>query len=450
MITAHNNEIQSLLRDAYDSKSLQQIRDVLSAHKTLAMWPLSTGLFSASLVTDFSRGTNYHAAWTRDNVHVAYAHFVNGRPEVAVNTANALANFYRTQHARIEAIVRDPARKQVAMNRPHVRFNGDDGTELQQDWSHAQNDALGYFVWLYVTLALQGALPVDELDLRTLADFVRYFRAIEYWSDEDSGHWEESVKISASSTGVVVAGLRQVRELCRASETTGRLESGSAIPESVRRQIAEALPGDEVDDLVKSGEQALTRILPAECVQADPRKARAYDAALLFLIYPLSVVDDNTADLIVSRTEQKLRTAIGIKRYLGDSFYCTDYESQMERRNDDPTRNFSDDLTSRNALLREGEEAQWCIFDPVLSVHYGRRYRQTKTAAALLKQAEYFNRSLAHLTHDDPPRCEAFQCPELYYSEQGRSQTSKATPLLWAQANLCTALEAMQYSLRMQ
>ena len=79
------------------------------AQKTLAMRPLSTGLFSASFVTDFSRGTNYHAAWTRDNVHVAYAHFVNGRPEVAVNTAKALANFYRTQHARIEAIVREPA-----------------------------------------------------------------------------------------------------------------------------------------------------------------------------------------------------------------------------------------------------------------------------------------------------------------------------------------------------
>ena len=139
------------------------------------MRPLSTGLFSASLVTDYSRGTNYHAAWTRDNVHVAYAHFVNGRPEVAVNTAKALANFYRTQHRRIEAIVRDPARKQHAMHRPHVHTNGDDGTELQQDWSHAQNNALGYFVWLYATLALKGQLPVDEIDLRTLADFVRCF-----------------------------------------------------------------------------------------------------------------------------------------------------------------------------------------------------------------------------------------------------------------------------------
>ncbi len=175
MVTAHNKEIQSLLRDAYDPESLQQIHDVLSVHKTLAMRPLPTGLFSASFVTDFSRGTNYHAAWTRDNVHVAYAHFVHGRPEVAVNTAKALAKFYRTQHARIEAIVRDPARKQDAMHRPHVRFNGDDGTELQQDWSHAQNDALGYFVWLYATLALKGALPVEEMDLRTLADFVRYF-----------------------------------------------------------------------------------------------------------------------------------------------------------------------------------------------------------------------------------------------------------------------------------
>ncbi len=89
-------------------------------------------------------------------MHVAYAHFANGRPEVAANTAKALATFYQTQRAGIQAIIRDPTVKQTAMNRPHVRFDGDSCQELSQDWSHAQNDALGYFIWLYVTLALRG------------------------------------------------------------------------------------------------------------------------------------------------------------------------------------------------------------------------------------------------------------------------------------------------------
>jgi hypothetical protein len=167
----------------------------------------------------------------------------------------------------------------------------------------------------------------------------------------------------------------------------------------------------------------------------------------LFLIYPLAVVDDDMADRIVERTQERLLGPIGIKRYLGDSFYCADYETAMARRHDDPTRNFSRDLASRDELLQAGGEAQWCIFDPILSVHYGRRYLKTKSGLALEKQTEYLNRSLAQITRADPPRCDAFRCPELYYYEQGRLQTSKSTPLLWAQANLWTALEMMEQSL---
>jgi len=452
MVHAQNETLQALLRDTYDGPSLRRIRGLLEAQGSLTMRPLASGLFSASPLTDFSKGTNYHAAWTRDNVHVAYAHFANGRPEVAANTAKALATFYQTQRPRIQAIIRDPTVKQTAMNRPHVRFDGDTCQALPQDWSHAQNDALGYFVWLYVTLALHGVIRAEDLEFELLADFVGYFRAIEYWSDEDSGHWEEAVKVEASSIGAVVAGLRQVCELCRLAAASEHRQvdgviSEGVISEAARRRITETLASTGVEDLTRSGEQALAQILPAECVQADPQKARPYDAALLFLVYPLAVVDDEMADQIVDRTVQQLRGPIGIKRYLGDSFYCTDYESEMARRKDDPTRNFSRDMASRNKLLQPGEEAQWCIFDSILSVHFGQRYRKTKSAEALEKQTEYLNRALAQVTHADPPRCEAFRCPELYYHEQGRLQTSKSTPLLWAQANLWTALEAMERSL---
>jgi GH15 family glucan-1,4-alpha-glucosidase len=447
MISAQNAALQPLLSEAYDLPGLRQIRQLLETHDTLTMRPLASGLFSASPLTDFSKCTNYHAAWTRDNVHVAYAHFANGRPEVAAHTAKALATFYQTQRPRIQAIIRDPSVKQTAMNRPHVRYDGDTCQDLPQDWSHAQNDALGYFVWLYVTLALHGVLRVEDLDFELLADFVGYFRAIEYWSDEDSGHWEEAVKAEASSIGAVVAGLRQVCELCRLAAASTQRPVDGVITEAARRRINETLVASGVEDLARSGEQALSRILPAECAQDDPQKARPYDAALLFLIYPLSVVDDEMADQIVNRTAQELSGPNGIKRYLGDSFYCTDYESEMARRSDDPTRNFSHDMSSRNKLLQPGEEAQWCIFDSILSVHFGQRYRKTKSPEALEKQTGHLNRALAQVTHADPPRCEAFRCPELYYHEQGRLQTSKSTPLLWAQANLWTALEAMEHSL---
>ncbi len=304
MVQAQNEALQPLLCDTYDLPRLRQIRQVLEAHGSLTIRPLASGLFSASPLTDFSKGTNYHAAWTRDNVHVAYAHLANGRPEVAANTAKALATFYQTQRVRMQAIIRDPPIKQTAMNRPHVRFDGDTLQELPQDWSQAQNDALGYFVWLYVTLALRGVLRVEDLDFELLADFVGYFRAIEYWSDEDSGHWEEAVKVEASSIGAVVAGLRQVCEFCRLAAAAEHRQFGGVISEGGRQRITETLTGSGVEDLTRCGEQALAQILPAECVQDDPQKARPYDAALLFLIYPLSVVDDEMADAIVNRTVQ--------------------------------------------------------------------------------------------------------------------------------------------------
>jgi phosphorylase kinase alpha/beta subunit len=116
----------------------------------------------------------------------------------------------------------------------------------------------------------------------------------------------------------------------------------------------------------------------------------------------------------------------------------------MARRNDDPTRDFSHDLSARDALLVSGGEAQWCLFDPIVSVYFGHLYQRTRAPEALRKQTEYLNRALAQVSRADPPRCEEVRCPELYYVENGKLQTSKATPLLWTQANLWTALETMR------
>ena len=445
MTTAQNPALQPLLCDEYTLESLARIRSTLEAHGTLDFPVLRTGLFSAATVSDFSKKTNYHAAWIRDNVHVAYAHFANGKSQRAVGGARALARFLEGQRPRFDAIIADPSRKSDPMQRPHVRFDGDSYRELDQSWSHAQNDALGAFLWFFCKLVLDGALALEESDVETLARFPRYLRAIKFWEDQDSGHWEEVRKVSASSIGAVIAGLHQLRNLVRLALDGGEEIPGSTIPETLSRRIRDEISADEISDLVQTGEAALYRILPKECV--EPGKTRLYDAALLFLVYPLGIVDDAMAKTIVEQTEKHLRGKIGIKRYLGDSFYCSDYESLMARRSDDPTRNFSEDIGARDALLTAGGEAEWCLFDPIISVYYGRRFRQERSLEALSKQTEYLNRSLAQITRADRPRCEAYRCPELYYQEHGRLQTSRSTPLLWTQANLWTALESMRQSL---
>jgi phosphorylase kinase alpha/beta subunit len=158
----------------------------------------------------------------------------------------------------------------------------------------------------------------------------------------------------------------------------------------------------------------------------------------------LEVVDDAHAARIVETVTRELAGDVGIRRYRGDSYWCADYKEKLaaEVRSAD----FSDDMTSRDALLRDGEEAQWCIFDPVLSSAFGRRYQQTGNAHDLAAQTLHFNRSLAHLTSDDS-RFGGLRCPESYYLERGRYVPVDQTPLLWTQANLLVALRMMELSL---
>ena len=110
------------------------------------------------------------------------------------------------------------------------------------------------------TLAASGALKPDANAVSVLTRFVRYFAAIRFWQDEDSGHWEEQRKVSASSIGTVVAGLEAFADLLRQRDA----------------------------------------ILPGECAQLVGSKNRRYDAALLFLLFPLGVITDETmADLVL-------------------------------------------------------------------------------------------------------------------------------------------------------
>ena len=81
------------------------------------------------------------------------------------------------------------------------------------------------FLWLYALLARDGHVALDEPALDVLALVPRYLAAIRYWQDEDSGHWEETRKISASSIGTVVAASRRSRCLFAIGPTRCALSS---------------------------------------------------------------------------------------------------------------------------------------------------------------------------------------------------------------------------------
>ena len=200
-----------------------------------------------------------------------------------------------------------------------------------------------------------------------------------------------------------------------------------------------ARTGEMVANLVARGRSALEDILPQECAQRSPDQNRRYDAALVFLLFPLRVVQDpGMVDLLLHDVARFLTGACGIRRYLGDSYWAPDYEART--RIEDRTRDFSTggDMRDRDALLEHiGDEAQWCLFDPMLSAFYGARFAVGRSAADLDRQIRHFNRALSQISP-------SWRCPELYYLRQGRRVENPHTPLQWTQANLMVALRAMR------
>ncbi|TWT59141.1 Glycosyl hydrolases family 15 [Thalassoglobus neptunius] len=417
------------LSEKSSAADIDRVEQFLNDQGTFRFPTLSSGLFSAAAGDHAEFGlTGYQNVWVRDNIHVAHALWVAGQKDVAVQAVEAFVSFYTKYQHKFVDIIEGRADPSDAQARPHIRFDGTALEENEEEWAHAQNDAIGYLLWLICKFLRSGDLkPSPELP-QLLALIVKYLNAIEYWKDEDSGHWEETKKIEASSLGPVIAGFEQL--LYWLDETESELPG---------------LTKSEIKNIQEQGIVALAEILPAECIQPDPSQNRRYDAALLFLAYPLDVLDEEMTRQIAEDVRSHLSGPIGIRRYIGDSYWCADYRTLLAA--DKRTTDYSEDTSSRDALLKEGQEAQWCIFDPILSVIYGRLYLESGDVKDREHQLYHLQRSLGQLT-PAVSRFGAYRCPESYFLEAGEWIPNDICPLLWTQGNLLLALHWMKQSLQ--
>ncbi len=413
-----------LIADDYTPESIAKIWEVVAAHGVHEIRPVAHGLYAASGSQMSDSVTGYQNVWVRDNIMVANSLRLRGATKPAIACMQGLTGFFQKQVPRFREIIDDLVRvlKEDANRRPHIRFTAEDLSELPEKWPHAQNDALGQALWLRLVLANTGTLAMTPEDWKIYSLFPEYFEAIEYWQDNDSGAWEEGRKTNNSSVGAVVAGLEELLKYLTAAD--GESSAGVA-----------SLPGGaigKVEKLIAVGRERLEETLPFE---APPE--RLVDSALLFLIHPLGTVRARgMQDAILNLVQARLKGEHGIKRYANDSYFCQDYDewfAPSEMSND-----FSERNDFRDVLLQPGCEAQWCIFDPVLSIIYGERYlADPSDVASYQKQVHYFNRSLGQVTAEG-------HCPELYFLKQGRYVANAHTPLAWTQANQALALHFMQ------
>ncbi len=417
--------VQHLIAEEYTRESLGKVKEVLDSHHVHTIEPVANGLFAASSSQAPESVTGYQNVWIRDNVLVAHSFWLRGQEAPAIACVQGLSQFLKSQRRRFREVIDDPAHtiKDDATRRPHIRFTAQNSSELTEKWPHAQNDALGQVLWFRFVLANAGALPLTADDWDTYQLFPLYFDAIEYWKDKDSGAWEEGRKVNNSSVGAVVAGLRELRKY----QASRRGQNSAAEHGSLNIET--------LDQLIAKGLKRLNDTLPFE---APPE--RLVDAALLSLIHPLAVVqEESKQDAILKMVQARLKGEVGIKRYAGDSYFCQDYDEWFA-----PSQmcvDFSQRLDFRDAFLQPNCEAQWCIFDPVLSIIYGQRYLANPSdSESFHKQVHYFNRSLRQITADG-------RCPELYFLKQGRYVANAHTPLAWTQANQALALHLLEKSI---
>src|ERR1700740_2652695 len=302
--------LRHLIADSYTPESLAEIRGVLESHRTHEILPVAHGLFAASPSQQPDSATGYQNVWVRDNVMVANSFRLRGDLAPTIACIRVLTSFFRRQLPRFREIIDDPVRvlKEDANRRPHIRFTAQTLGELPEKWPHAQNDALGPALWFRFLLANTGVLPMSSQEYETYRVFPAYFEAIEYWQDRDSGAWEEGRKINNSSVGAVVAGLEGMLKFQQSFTGVGSREGEVSLDEANTEKLR---------ILIARGRERLDATLPFE---SPPE--RMVDSALLFLIHPLGVVRTRVMeDAVLNLVQARLKGAIGIKRYAGDSYF---------------------------------------------------------------------------------------------------------------------------------
>lgn len=436
------------------------LRQVLEERGALTFAPYSSGLFPASELTpEMAAATEMDRAWFRDGAHVVNALIEAGQLHLAVPAAEAMMTVLHNNRDVLDGVVNNPLDSPEGKRRLPVRVNGH--TLENDNEPRAQTDSTGYALWAISRVISAGGIAPNLEDLDTLAQTVRYLEKIEFWQTPDDGHWEEKPRIHASSIGAAIAGLQEAQTMFRNNGywhtidfTTLQHASRAALHAILEKGVTEiGHPSELQDSELEQTAPFPKEITPEDCVIEHFKRfsvdRRQYDAALLFLIEPLDVIQGKTADKIIANVEEHLLRDKGIARYAGDTYWEPRFPDIMDI--EERTRFAEGRTDQRNqtaaGIAYNGTEAQWTLFDSVLSTIWGKRYQQSGNPEHRQQQLYYLDRSLSQLvtTADG-----GLRMPEAYYHEYDESTgknhliPNDHTPLLWAQANLLNALRVFE------
>ena len=341
--------------------------ELITKHlKILESLQTPKGLFLAS-----KKGvsTGYDKSWLRDNFYETLAFEVINDWETVERTYKSILKIFLKHEAKIDAAIKNKPKN--SFEYIHARFHPETFDEFWEEWGNKQNDAVGCILFRLGELEVKQKRSIikTQEQVRIVNKLVKYLESIEYWHDRDSGMWEEDEEIHASSVGACVAGLRSVMRI----------------------------PSIEVPyQLIRRGQRSLNALLPRES------ERKFVDLALLSLIWPYNVVNEEQRDEILANVEYHLKRDRGVIRYKGDHYYNKNPDGYSE-------------------------EAEWTFGLAWLAIIYEMMERKDK-AQELLKD----------LIAADTPE----GLPELYFSNS--PEFNENTPLGWSESLFIVAMVQME------
>ncbi|CAK7192185.1 hypothetical protein COMNV_00370 [Commensalibacter sp. Nvir] len=462
----HSAKISSLLKNTYETASLNKLIQSTLETRKISVVHRSWGTFvqAANFVSpDIASQTNYDAIWLRDSVW-AYLALDSQHQETSQQDAHqvllTLWDYLSTpeQLKRMKAVIANPSLLTGAegqMMAPHIRFDSKsshfadimvDGKP--QSWTHKQNDALGLLIDTVLQNIEIGKINTQEWNqdnrLKALIYLVGYFDKAQFYQMEDSGAWEEALRLNTSSIALVTSALENMLKLV---QHPNEKEEGFVRALQKKAQalsMSQVISQENLLRLVDLGYKRIDKQLSLGGESPDYKNVdsryRKADAALLNLIYPAQL-----KRLTIKQKEQVLNIVaplmgdIGIRRYFNDNYQSANFWFHNIKTDTD-----SKSYEERLKQFVPGSEAQW-FFDSWYAKSALIVYKENRNPYYWALAVRSMNRALSQITGEymkgaDGQPVQGNSLPESYnfiaHKGQLWESPSPITPLNWSKASM--------------
>lgn len=433
-------------------------------------------------------GTHF---WTRDIALVAARLLIQTGPlskrylklgrELLLSNLTIMSSC--AQLRRFEEIIRNTSPKFIndAANWPHIFLSIDENLNAvqQEGWTHKQ-DAWQMLAWHLLDALESGRISLTELSAkhrRFLGLIVPFLAKVRFYSQENSGSWEE---IAAVRSSVIAWDLMLIDRLGRLA-TERDYDFLNTSFNKHRRHLGKSAARSSLRSfsiqLVRTGAGAAERFLPDESPayrKGDPR-LRSADAALIYLLqlnYPHFLARVlQRPDAWAKTLERKILARIlslrdprtgGIVRYRRDAYQRKGFFRNLTLHHlsllfGAPSGNASSVFVGRDRIVPRGPEAAWAHPAWQLSAWAGRQFLRSGELHYRMLHEELFVDGLRMITGTGEYSIEqhsskalrlvkipSYRMPECYLTDVASDGTvlifpTPHTPLNWAVAEALDA-----------